>query len=252
MNEIPRQSVQVSIQHLDPDHHHILVKAIHNVLSTELTELTLAELADGLPLWSTTCDMRGGSSLLASHPLFKHKTLCDRALENARGFRSAFDPAILTFDSHVGLPYCSPGTWDTNRWPQTIQAYQDSLPETRHFNMRLIELVALSIHQIGVMLFKYEPKLHDGDIDSVVSHKEERKWVNIEGRKFFQEVLYDPWPTLFFHVDFLEHEYYPNGLADSVGYWAEDRILGGVVLFDRGESGLEVSRSSVSIAKLLI
>ncbi|CAN8106254.1 unnamed protein product [Discula destructiva] len=39
--------------------------------------------------------------------------------------------------------------------------------------------------------------------------------------------------------NFEEHKYYPNGLADTVGYWTEDRILGGVALFDRGESGLE-------------
>lgn len=37
------------------------------------------------------------------------------------------------------------------------------------------------------------------------------------------------------------HDGYPNGLADVVGYWAEARIFGGVVLFDRGESELEVS-----------
>jgi hypothetical protein len=39
----------------------------------------------------------------------------------------------------------------------------------------------------------------------------------------------------------MEHAQYPEGIADMVGYWAKDRILGGVVLFDRGESGNEVS-----------
>ena len=29
---------------------------------------------------------------------------------------------------------------------------------------------------------------------------------------------------------------YPDGLADVVGYWAEDRIFGGVVLFDRSQT----------------
>jgi hypothetical protein len=45
---------------------------------------------------------------------------------------------------------------------------------------------------------------------------------------------------LFFHVDYMDHRQYPNGLADMAGYWAEDRIFGGVVLFDRGDSGYEV------------
>lgn len=34
---------------------------------------------------------------------------------------------------------------------------------------------------------------------------------------------------------------YPNGLADVVGYWAEYRIFGGIVLFDRGANEEEVS-----------
>jgi hypothetical protein len=29
---------------------------------------------------------------------------------------------------------------------------------------------------------------------------------------------------------------YPDGLADVAGYWAEDQIFGGVVLFDRSQS----------------
>jgi hypothetical protein len=34
---------------------------------------------------------------------------------------------------------------------------------------------------------------------------------------------------------------YPRGVADVAGYWAEDLIFGGVVLFGRGESGTGVS-----------
>ena len=29
---------------------------------------------------------------------------------------------------------------------------------------------------------------------------------------------------------------YPDGLADVVGYWAENKVLGGVVIFDRSDS----------------
>jgi hypothetical protein len=31
----------------------------------------------------------------------------------------------------------------------------------------------------------------------------------------------------------MAHDVYPDGVADMVGYWAEDRILGGVTVFDR-------------------
>lgn len=39
--------------------------------------------------------------------------------------------------------------------------------------------------------------------------------------------------TLFCHPWYRDYDQYPNGVADSVGYWAEARVLGGVVLFDR-------------------
>jgi len=38
---------------------------------------------------------------------------------------------------------------------------------------------------------------------------------------------------MFTHPDFIAVEQYPNGVADTVGYWAENRILGGVAIFDR-------------------
>lgn len=44
-------------------------------------------------------------------------------------------------------------------------------------------------------------------------------------------------PTLFRHLWYCDYDRYPRGVSDGVGYWAESRILGGVVLFDRGGSG---------------
>lgn len=42
-----------------------------------------------------------------------------------------------------------------------------------------------------------------------------------------------PLPTLFHHPWYEDYRQYPRGIADMVGYWAESRIFGGVVLFDR-------------------
>lgn len=39
-------------------------------------------------------------------------------------------------------------------------------------------------------------------------------------------------------------EQYPRGIGDVVGYWAEGKIFGGVVVFERGESEEEVSINS--------
>ena len=43
------------------------------------------------------------------------------------------------------------------------------------------------------------------------------------------------------HEDYHDLQQYPKGVGDVVGYWAEYHLFGGVVLFDRGESGTDVS-----------
>ena len=39
--------------------------------------------------------------------------------------------------------------------------------------------------------------------------------------------------SLFSHHAYLDHDIYSDAIADVVGYWAEDRISGGVAVFDR-------------------
>lgn len=95
--------------------------------------------------------------------------------------------------------------------------------------MRLVELAAASLHQIAILLFNADFRMHDptttggSDVDAVT------KWKHPPSR--FGTV--EPDPTLFCHPSFTAVEQYPDGLADMAGYWAEDRILGGVPLFDR-------------------
>ncbi|XWW95479.1 hypothetical protein V2A60_003438 [Cordyceps javanica] len=48
-----------------------------------------------------------------------------------------------------------------------------------------------------------------------------------------------PPASLFCHINYDQHEQYPNGVSELAGFWAEDQIFGGVVLFDWGESGTE-------------
>ncbi len=136
----------------------------------------------------------------------------------------------------------------TDHVPKAMQAYQNAETGSLQFKNRLIELVARSIHQIAVFLFQREPKLHAGDIDSVVSWKEEEQWFMVNGRRRVYLTPWEPWPTLFFHVDYIDYEQYPDGLADMAGYWAEDRIFGGVLVFDRGIVGDEVCDVAFSIS----
>ena len=108
--------------------------------------------------------------------------------------------------------------------------------------MRLIELVFAAIHEIAVAVFNLEPKSHTREeIQYITSWQIEPGWEELgEGYREWREPLYPAPPTHFFHHLYLDYDLYPNGVADVAGYWAEDQIFGGVVLFDRGESGREV------------
>ena len=119
-----------------------------------------------------------------------------------------------------------------------IQAFQDAEPGCRQFKIRLLEMLARSIHQIAAGLFALEPKLHQGDVDSVVSFREPTRYSPF-GKRMMVHEYPEPQPTIFFHYGYQNHEQYPHGVADMAAYWAEDRIFGGVVVFDRGESGTE-------------
>lgn len=50
-----------------------------------------------------------------------------------------------------------------------------------------------------------------------------------------------PPATLFLHRWYRNHAQYPHGAADVAGYWAENRVLGGVVLFNRKAEAREGS-----------
>jgi hypothetical protein len=93
------------------------------------------------------------------------------------------------------------------------------------FNTRLIELVAIALHEIGVLLFQLRLDMHQGDIRSV------DQWNETPPGVVWCETT--PEPTLLNHHGYLDHDVYPNGVAGMVGYWAENRILGGVVVFNR-------------------
>ena len=58
-------------------------------------------------------------------------------------------------------------------------------------------------------------RLHQGDIEAVTNWKMP-----------LSEGMIDvpPGPTLFSHHAYLDDDVYPEGVADIVGYWAEDRI----------------------------
>ncbi len=119
-----------------------------------------------------------------------------------------------------------------------MHAFQATRPGTREFNLRLVEAVVVACHQIAAALYQLDGGVH--------KHRVHQDWVE-EARQ--QELLgvrrhYPLMPTAFFHPTYRYHEQYPRGVADLVGYWAEGKIFGGVVVFDRGESDQEASNAS--------
>ena len=99
--------------------------------------------------------------------------------------------------------------------------------------MSLLEILARSCHQIAAQLFQLDDGFH--------KHSVYEAW-----RDATIDPQFNPWrvpslPSAFCHGSYIFHEQYPHGIADVVGYWAEARIFGGVVVFDRGLSGAEVS-----------
>lgn len=110
--------------------------------------------------------------------------------------------------------------------------YQGAVPGSRAFQTRLIELVVVSIHQIAAKLYNLHADggLHKGnEMLTWTPPKDDEVWweVNPGGAP----------PTLFRHRWYCDYDQYPEGIADSVGYWAEARIFGGIVMFDRRPAG---------------
>lgn len=92
-------------------------------------------------------------------------------------------------------------------------------------------MLAIACHDLAVLLHQE----HDGGL-----HKGAHTWQRVRpwyprGPTHPPPSQRKPLPTVFFHGSYAAWEQYPRGVADMIGYWAEARLFGGVVLFDRGE-----------------
>lgn len=83
-----------------------------------------------------------------------------------------------------------------------------------------------------MFLFQQKDKLHDSSTTGGLDVDQVMEWETpSEG---WERIPADS--TLFMHPHFAAHKNYPKGIADIAGYWAEDRILGGVAIFDRSRT----------------
>ncbi|KAI1362412.1 hypothetical protein F5Y08DRAFT_312047 [Xylaria arbuscula] len=201
---------------LDAEHLDILTLAMSNILRTEVAEFTYAQIVDGSP---TSLEFQLSHRWPPKdHPVREHKTLCPGAREKTCKLRSEFQITSLRFS------------------PELLRGYQDAQPGTRDFNLRLVEMLVVACHQIAAVLFQLDKdNEHKKTYEAWVS---EQYRLKAAGDERWRHREPGP-PTAFYHRSYHDHEQYPRGTPDVVGYWAESKIFGGVVLFDRGESETE-------------
>ncbi|KLO90767.1 uncharacterized protein LW93_062 [Fusarium fujikuroi] len=184
------------------------VQALMRVMETDVAEMTFAEIIDGLPTIGSYQDFHWPQD---GHPATQHFEVCPGMVEKARQLRSDYPPTRLKF--HLPL----------------LRAFEEATIDSRPFHLRLFELLAVSIHQIAVYSYQQGGFNH--------THQDYQKWIDSprDTRRW------DGYrhPTAFCHSFYIAVERYPNGDADTVGYWAEAKIFGGVLVFDRGESESE-------------
>ncbi|POR33444.1 Uncharacterized protein TPAR_06377 [Tolypocladium paradoxum] len=207
------QFKKLAMDNLHDRHRAIFSRALSNVLATEIAELTCAQIVDGIPLSSVEKDGYG-RSLSRKHPLHEvHTELCPGVLERTHQLRSELNSDTLQFDSRL------------------IHGYMAASPGSRAFQTHLIELIARAVHDIAAEIHKIalntSPHKDDG-LSSWTPPKED--W---EDELWWELHPDGAPPTLFQHPWYCYYDQYPQGVSDGVGYWAEARILGGVVLFDR-------------------
>ncbi|KAJ0337733.1 hypothetical protein COL922a_006430 [Colletotrichum nupharicola] len=129
----------------DADHRDTFTRALWNVLGTEVAEITFAQIVDGLPLAEVAQDS-GNGSLPNEHPIHDlHRQLCPGVIEKTHEFRDKFDPGTIQIDSKL------------------INDYRAASLGSRAFKVRLIEMVAVAVHQIAVEIFKLDTSLHKED-----------------------------------------------------------------------------------------
>lgn len=207
---------RITLENLTTDHLNIFHRALLRVLGSELAIETFAQIVDGLPIADVAWDRRHPGIGGDDHPIEAHESLCPGVKDKTSASLEQYDLHSLAFD------------------PKLVQAYQDAPLTSKAFHTRLIELVVIALHQIAVDLFKRgDLRSHtQQEIDTITSCvivPPKSPAVNPQD----YAVTIPPRPTLFNHPYYVDLEIYPEGLADIVGYWAEDRIIGGIVLFDR-------------------
>ncbi|KAI9759520.1 MAG: hypothetical protein M4579_002279 [Chaenotheca gracillima] len=194
---------------IDVDAFKYFSRTLQTLLSSDVAKYAFAQIADGLP----TSRVFDDYSMEYRDDIEDRLDPSEASMILVEEFCLEFRPETLRIDAQVA------------------QAYQDAQPDSREFNMRLLELVATVIHELAIDLYQ---ALHPNGARQLATV------MNTTGNIGEGIMMPD-----LRHPHYLNMSKYPHGAMEVVGYWAEAQILGGVILFDRGGSGRECKRAFI-------
>ena len=184
----------------------LLDRTLKPILLSAIAEDTFAQIIDGQP---TRPSYRKNYRTVWDRGVSERTRPTDSSIREWTEIKETFVPQILRLDA------------------QLVQAFQSSEEHSHLEDLRLLEMVAASLHFLaGAIYASFHP---DTDLSPPFNPNDHRFLMTSH---FWVD---------FYHRAFTFYEQYPYGLLNVVGYWAEAQILGGVLLFERGGSGREVS-----------
>ncbi|KAF2744940.1 hypothetical protein M011DRAFT_479413 [Sporormia fimetaria CBS 119925] len=197
----------ILIGSLSASHSSTLRRAVFNILSTQHASDGFAQVVDGMPTRGRYRDYYGSYR----EEFEQNVEPSTKAKEIVQSHRDNLELSAMRVNATVA------------------KAFENAPEGSDAFRMRLLEIIAIILHDMAVHLFNK----FDGGINKPEPQKYPTPPPGIEPAEPRNM------PTELFHTHYLEHGQYPNGIADVVGYWLEWYVFGGVIVFDRGQSGKE-------------
>ncbi|KAI1964912.1 hypothetical protein LOZ58_001603 [Ophidiomyces ophidiicola] len=194
----------IGLEHLESTHYTTLDHALATIFSSDLAVETFAQIIDGRPICSVYREYYGSYQKVFSDSLLFW-------------LLNHIDEDRLVFLSRRRLR----------------RIIRTPLVGSKAFHLRLIELLAILCHGIGVQLYT----MYDGGLRKPTPAELDQGVPAIVLPPGVKLTPAAPPPVHLFHPYYQDWEQYPHKMADMVGYWVEYRLFGGVVLFERGETG---------------
>ena len=190
-----------------------LSAVLAKILALPIARDTYAQIIDGKPTRIPHSDQDKASQ---SQPT-------DQAVQEYEKIRKAFAPENLLIDLKVRDPFMLIHLKRSNS-TQLAQDYQNAPLNSRENHLQLLRIAAASVNALARKTYQ------DFHSDIVI------KPSKLPELSHHQSNGVDD----FYHSNYREFKRYPFGRLDIMSYWAETELFGGVVLFERDESGSNV------------